>query len=319
MADVTVVIPARDAAATLGATLRAVSGQRFDGTAEVVVVDDRSTDETATIAAAAGARVLHTTGAGGPARARNLGVAASDAPFIAFTDADCEPAPAWLAAGLARLREGADLVQGPIRPAPGVVVGPFDRTLRLEGASPLFETANLFVTRAAFERAGGFRSHAEAGTRGWRGGPREKSFGEDTLFGWAVRRTGARTAYAPAAVVHHAVFPRTARGFVAERLRLRMFPALVADVPELRAHLFGRRFLSRRTAAFDLAALGAGAAVAARRPALLALGVPYLRIVGVPWPPAPWRFRRLAADVAADAVGLGALAAGSVSARTPVL
>jgi glycosyltransferase involved in cell wall biosynthesis len=319
MADVAVIIPARDAAGTLPATLRALAAQRDAPAHEVIVVDDRSTDTTRAVAEAAGARVLETDSDGGPADARNLGVRATGAPLLAFTDADCEPDSGWLAAGVARLRDEADLVQGRILPTPGVDVGPFDRTLRAEHPSPLFETANLFVTREAFERAGGFRPHAQVNGRGLRGGPAEKSFGEDTLFGWAARRTGARVEFEPGALVYHAVFPRSAGGFVAERLRLRFFPALVRDVPELREHLTGGVFLSRRTAAFDLAAAGVLLALARRRPAALVLAAPYLSVVGPPWPPTPGRLRRLAANIAAEATGLGALAAGSVSARTPVL
>lgn len=314
MTDVSVVIPARDAAATLAAALRAVAAQRFDGTHEVVVVDDRSRDDTAAIARAAGARVLHTSGTTGPSEARNLGVRAAAAPLVAFTDADCEPHPEWLARGTARLRGGAGLVQGPILPAPGVPVGPFDRTVRVEGPSPLFETANLLVTREAFERAGGFRHHAELPGPGLRGGPGEKSFGEDALFGWAARRAGAAVAFEPGAVVYHAVLPRTAGAFVAEHLRRRFFPALVRDVPELRDHLPGRYFLSRRSAAFDAAVFGLAGAVAARRPLPAAAAVPYLVLAARGRNP-----QRLAAEVAADAVSCAALVAGSLRARTPLL
>lgn len=314
MPDVAVVIPARDAAATLPAALRAVAAQQLDGEVELVVVDDGSADDTAAIAQAAGARVLRTGGAAGPGAARALGVAATTAPVLAFTDADCAPAPGWLAAGLARVRVGANLVQGPVVPDPAAQAGPFDRTLTLAGPSPLFEAANLLVTREAYERAGGFPGGV-AGAR-----TIEKSFGEDTRFGWSAVRSGARTAFAPDAVVHHAVFPRGAGGFVAERRRLRLFPALVREVPELRGRLLvGRVFLSRRSAAFDLALAGAAVAAARRRPAPLLLALPWLTLVGPPWPPARWRVRRLAADAAADAVGLASLIEGSARARTPVL
>jgi len=312
---VSVVIPARDAAATLPAALAALRAQTL-GAVEVLVVDDRSTGSTAALAEAAGARVLRvaTGGDGGPGAARNLGVAAARADLVAFTDADCRPAPDWLERGVAALRAGADLVQGRVVPDPAAELGPFDRTVHVERPSPLYETANLLVTRDAFDRAGGFPPIAPLGLPAG-----EKSFGEDTLFGWAVRRSGASVAFAPDAVVHHAVFARDARGFVAERRRLRFFPHLVGAVPELRAHLPGRVFLTRRAAAFDLAVLGLVGAAATRRPALALLAAPYALLARPGWPPAPWRVRRLAAGVAADAVGLASLVEGSVRARTPVL
>src|SRR3954471_23237968 len=52
--DVTVIVPAHDAAATIGDTLSALAAQDFEGVYEVVVVDDGSSDETAAIAERAG-------------------------------------------------------------------------------------------------------------------------------------------------------------------------------------------------------------------------------------------------------------------------
>jgi glycosyltransferase involved in cell wall biosynthesis len=69
-----VVIPARDAAATLERTLAALEDQTLAEPYEVVVVDDRSRDATAEVAERAGPRVRLVRGAGrGPAEARNLG------------------------------------------------------------------------------------------------------------------------------------------------------------------------------------------------------------------------------------------------------
>jgi succinoglycan biosynthesis protein ExoM len=51
------------------------------------------------------------------ARARNAGIAASDAPFIAFLDDDEEASSGWIAGLLATMdRTGADVVFGPVRP-----------------------------------------------------------------------------------------------------------------------------------------------------------------------------------------------------------
>jgi glycosyltransferase involved in cell wall biosynthesis len=300
VAEVSVIVPAHDAGTTIGRTLAALAAQRFEGGYEVVVVDDASSDATAVLAERAGARLVRQAPRAGPAAARNAGVAAASAALLAFTDADCEPAPTWLAAGAAALRD-ADLVTGPIAPAPGAAVGPFDRTLRVSGPSPLFESANLFVRRATFERVGAFARLP---------GVAAGHFGEDALFGWRARRTGARVAYAPGALVHHAVFRRGARGYVAERARLRYFPALVAAAPELRGELPGRVFLSRRTAAFDLALAGALAAAGLRSPWPLLAVAPYARrhLRAAP--------RASGAYLAGDLVGAAALVYGSAAART---
>ena len=300
---VSVIVPAHDAAATLGRTLAALTAQRFDGGFEIVVVDDASSDATAAVAERAGAHVVRQARRAGPAAARNAGVAVARGELLAFTDADCEPAPSWLATGVAGLGD-ADLVTGPIAPAPGAAAGPFDRTLRVSGPSPLFESANLFARRALFERVGSFERVR---------GVDSAHFGEDALFGWRARRAGARVAYAPDAVVHHAVFPRGARGYVGERTRLRHFPALIAAAPELRGELPAGVFLSRRTAAFDLALAGALAAAAVRSPWPLLAAVPYARrhLRAAPG--------TAAAYLAGDVVGAVALLYGSATARTLVM
>ena len=318
--EVSVVVPARQAAATLSRTLRALARSDFAGVSEVVVVDDASTDATGALAGAAGARVVRLERQAGPAAARNAGVAAARGALVAFTDADCEPTPGWLGAVVCGLGS-ADLVTGPVRPDPAVPVGPYDRTLSIAGASPLFETANLAVRRAVIERAGGFEAFTPGdGRPGLRPRLEQGHFGEDAVFGWRARRAGARIAFLPDAVVHHAVFPRAPRGFIAEKWRLRFFPALVRELPELRHSLFLRIFLSRRTACFDLAVAGVCGARLARRPGLALVALPYASrcLVGQD----PWRrsvARHNLVLVSADAIGLAALLRGSVAARRLLL
>jgi glycosyltransferase involved in cell wall biosynthesis len=303
---ISVVVPAHNAEATLGATLRALCAQTGDF--EVIVVDSASSDQTAAVAAAVASgdgrvRVLSNPG-GEPASSRNVGVRAAGAPLIAFTDADCVPQPGWLAAGMSALRT-ADLVQGRVLPA-----GPhrvWDRTLSVGHESGLYETANLFIRREIAELAGGFRSLP---------GFREmRPFGEDTWFAWRARRAGARTAFCADAVVHHAVVHRSVGGYVGEQRRRGHFPALVRAVPELRgAFLYRRWFLSRQTAAFDLALAGAAGAVLARRRLGLLATIPYLLTL-----PLPRRPVAAVVQIGADAVGAAALARGSLAARTLVL
>ncbi len=88
---VAVVIPAHNAAATLDAALHSARGQTYNPL-EIVVVDDGSTDATASIVAAharADARVrLISQGQQGVASARNRGTAEARADLIATLDAD---------------------------------------------------------------------------------------------------------------------------------------------------------------------------------------------------------------------------------------
>ncbi|CAA9503338.1 MAG: hypothetical protein AVDCRST_MAG85-1903 [uncultured Solirubrobacteraceae bacterium] len=300
--DVSVVIPARDAAGTLPRTLEALAVQTLARErVEVIVVDDGSTDATRTLAKASDVvdRVVAIGGLG-PGAARNAGAAAARGAVLAFTDADCFPEPAWLERGLAAL-EDDDLVQGVVHPERDP--GPFGRTVWVTAPGGLFETANLLVRRDVFAALGGFPPGLRPG-----GG---KEMGEDVLFGWAARRSGVRIGFVQDAVVRHAVFERGPLGFVAERRRLSAFPALAAAVPELRSALLWRRgFLSSRSAAFDAAVLG----VIARRPVA---ALPYVGFVARD-------LRRLgpvpaAVRVAADGVGAAALVVGSVRHRSLLL
>jgi glycosyltransferase involved in cell wall biosynthesis len=306
------VVPARNAAATICATLEALAGQRTDAPDEVIVVDDGSDDGTAELAARGPGEVTVLRGDGrGAAEARNLGARAASGEVLAFTDSDCVPDDGWLTAGL-RALEDADLVQGPITPIPGAPHGPFDRSLWVEHESGLHESANLIVRRELFERVGGFE--------GWLDHAGGRPIGEDTWFGWRARRSGARAVWAPDAVVHHAVFPRSAREFVAERLRLQYFPAMVARMPELRHYLFRRWFLTRRSAAFDLAFAAAGVACARRSRLPLVAALPYAVELGRA--ARPWRRRApamAAATLAADAVACASLIRGSLRSRAPLL
>jgi GT2 family glycosyltransferase len=180
----TVIIPARNAGRFLPATLGAL------GDAEVVVVDNGSTDDTAAVALAHGARVVHEPRPN-RGRARNAGVRASDTPLIAFLDAECVPEAGWLGALTACLEQhplaaGRTIVAaGPTRAAR------FDARWRFRTRETIERdgwatTANLGIRRELFERLGGFDE-------------RFRHAGEDVDL---CRRAGPIT-YCPEAVVHH--------------------------------------------------------------------------------------------------------------------
>ncbi|MDP9257800.1 MAG: glycosyltransferase family 2 protein, partial [Actinomycetota bacterium] len=89
-----VVIPAFNAERTLGAVLEALAADP-EGPDEVIVVDDCSTDRTAEIAAARGARVVEGTSVGYAGGARNRGWDAAAGDVVVFLDADAVPLPGF--------------------------------------------------------------------------------------------------------------------------------------------------------------------------------------------------------------------------------
>lgn len=168
---ISIVIPAYNESAHLPATLRGVHGA-FTSVApevayEIVVCDNNSTDDTAAVATAHGARVVfepHNQ----IARARNTGAREARGEWIVFLDADSQmPAP-LLREMLAHL--AGDKIQGGgapvrfdtarLRWGPTLVVAAWNRVSRL---AKLAAGSFIFCRRADWESVGGFDESFYAG------------------------------------------------------------------------------------------------------------------------------------------------------------
>jgi glycosyl transferase family 2 len=109
---VSVIVPAYNGEGWIAETLTSIRAQTYEPI-ETIVVDDGSTDGTAGVAAASGALVVRTRGAG-PGGARNAGLARARGEFIQFLDADDLLATGKVARQVAVLREsGADVAWEP--------------------------------------------------------------------------------------------------------------------------------------------------------------------------------------------------------------
>lgn len=189
---ISIVVPAWNAAGVLPDLFAALASQTAEH--ELVVVDARSTDGTAALAEAAGARVV-ASAQRNRSLARNLGVQAATGDLIAFTDTDCVPVPGW-AEALAECLESSPLASGPVRirtgPRPSMAER-FDALWRYPqeryAAAGMATSANLGIRRDAFDAAGGYdpRFH----------------HGEDTDLCLRAADAGLDLGWCPAAEVVH--------------------------------------------------------------------------------------------------------------------
>lgn len=178
-----VVIPAFNARVALGAQLSALQRQRE--VSDIVVADNGSSDSTADVARVCGVRVVDASARRGAAFARNVGVRALDADVIAFCDADDVVSETWAAAIVGAVNSGASLVGGPLR-----IAGAVQEPPRLHGSPfPAVPTANIAVTRKAFDAVNGFDERYRTA--------------EDTDFCWRVQQRGFRFTYQPDMVVDY--------------------------------------------------------------------------------------------------------------------
>ena len=107
---ISVILPAKNEAEGLRRTLPALA--RVLPEAEIIVVDDGSTDETAEVARAAGARVLSSPYSMGNGAAIKRGARAAQGDVLVFMDADGQHDPEDIPGLLARLEAGFDMVVG---------------------------------------------------------------------------------------------------------------------------------------------------------------------------------------------------------------
>lgn len=193
---VTVIVPVWNQQVALDRCLRALAEQVSPYVYEVVVVDNGSVPP---IHAPAPCRILRLATPGSYA-ARNAGIQIARGPILAFTDADCQPTPTWLARGVIALQQlpGPGLVGGRVLPvgATTTLASGYDEAVGFRQDRFILEwgfaaTANLFTTRKTIDQVGDFD-------------PSLYSLG-DLDWGLRVCAQGLTVAYAPTVCVAHQI------------------------------------------------------------------------------------------------------------------
>lgn len=144
MVDISVIMPAKDAAAFIGEAIRSVQAQTL-ACWELIVIDDASTDDTRARVEAlaredARIRLLALPSRQGPARARNQGIRQARGGYIAFLDSDDQWYPNKLERQIAALSQsGAALVYSHYHVRYGTALDP----VRLVRCPPRLEHADL--------------------------------------------------------------------------------------------------------------------------------------------------------------------------------
>jgi cellulose synthase/poly-beta-1,6-N-acetylglucosamine synthase-like glycosyltransferase len=196
---VSVIVPAFNAAATIGRQLAALARQTADVPWEVIVCDNGSTDATAAIAREWAdrlpLRVIDASARRGPSAARNAGADAARAALLAFCDADDEVAEDWLARILEALTEN-DVVVACAR-----VESPYSTTER-----PLFDLVTTlrmpFLPELAFGSSSRLALSADAFREVGRFDESLRT-AEDVDLSWRLQLAGHRLAESRDALIDH--------------------------------------------------------------------------------------------------------------------
>ena len=196
--DVSIVIRARNEAASIGKVIDAIHTQDFDGQLEVIVVDTESDDGTVQIATEKNAtivpiaREIFTWG-----KALNVGAAAGTGEFIVNLSAHAVPAdPKWLRNLIAPLKQDKK------------VAAVFGRQLAIDHADP-FEAVELTLWFPDWPepRISGSFSNANGALRRslWEQYPFDEDLmiSEDTVWAKKMTNLGYETMYQPLARVYH--------------------------------------------------------------------------------------------------------------------
>lgn len=209
--DISLYVPARNCARTLAAAIASVRAQSLPPAELFIVLDTRSSDDTARIARGSGLRIVEQRD-GRLGHARNLALSACRTPWLASCDSDVTLERGWLAA----LADAAGAA-----PAPAAVGGRTEERLITAADrwravnmphnwglarfdNPFMLVSEMLARVAAFRTIGGYRADLQS----W----------EDSDACQRLRQAGFTLRYQPDAIAWH-----DRRDSIASVLELRWF------------------------------------------------------------------------------------------------
>ena len=198
---VEVVVPAYGRATELGECLAAVGSRH-----PVLVVDDGTSDPRliAEVAAGHGARLHRLDTNGGPAAARNAGLATTTAPVVAFVDSDvtvdaatltrlahdlADPSVGAVAPRIVPAGDATSLLARYAAVASPLDLGPRPASVRPHRRVPYVPSTVLVVRRSALDAVGGFDERLR--------------YGEDVDLVWRLADAGWAVRYDPSCIARH--------------------------------------------------------------------------------------------------------------------
>lgn len=193
--SVSVIIPTFNGEKTIGQTLEGLADLDYpQNEIEIIVVDDASTDKTAEIALARGARVVQRRTKGGCASAKNSGVDHARNEIVAFIDADVLVAKNWLRELVAPFKDKTVVASG------GRIKNKFQKNNALE---KFIEYDNYYRTRKENAKSVPGSNSAYRKEVFNVVGKMDPYLGEDPDFIYRVVSRGYKAVFAEKAVVYH--------------------------------------------------------------------------------------------------------------------
>lgn len=162
--SVSVLIPVYNGERFLGEAIESVLGQTYSGPVHLTVIDDGSTDGSASVAERyEGVRVIRQANAGQP-EALNHGIRLGDEPLVAFLDADDVWVPEKLAWQVDALADDVDVVVGHTEQfaQPGLpeAAARFEALPPAHRVMPARLPSAVLIRRTGIAKAGPFRTEA---------------------------------------------------------------------------------------------------------------------------------------------------------------